>query len=185
MKEIQNNIEDIKDENEKDKITWPKFKKYLSDNLTTVKIVLIVVTLIFLYYVWTSKNAIIQTGGEFEQSGGAGVAVAKAVVKSPFKLVGKVGKGVGKGFGALGKGAKSSARGFDRGLGKMKSGMGKLGKMSPLSGGFTMVFQFINAIFMIFGIVIILILIPTIPIIVFLVISYFICRRKLWDLRTM
>lgn len=180
MEEIQNNK---KDNDEKDKITWPKFKEYLKDNLTTIKIVLIIVTLLFLYYVWVSENTIIQTSGQ--QSGGAGLALAKGLVKSPFKIVGGVGKGVGKGFGVLGKGAKYSAKGFDTGLGKMKSGMGKLGKMSPLSGGFTMVFQFVNAIFMIFGIVIILILIPTIPIIFFLVISYFICRRKLWDLRTM
>jgi hypothetical protein len=56
---------------------------------------------------------------------------------------------------------------------------------SPLSGAFSMMFSFINSLFMIFGIVLILILIPTIPIMVFLVISYYICRRKLWDIRTM
>lgn len=69
--------------------------------------------------------------------------------------------------------------------GKKKGRFGKFGKFSPITGGFNMVFGFVNTLFMIFGIVIILILIPTIPIIVLLIICYYIGRRKLWDLRTM
>jgi hypothetical protein len=118
---------ELNDDNNDDNISWPQIKNYLHQNLTVIKITLIILTLLFIYYIW-------QTPVKHTQMGG---------------------------------------------------GLGKMGKASPISGGFTLVFQFVNNMFMIFGIVIILILIPTIPIIIFLVISYFICRRKLWDLRTM
>lgn len=149
--QIENNqINDNQNESDNNDISWPQIKNYLHQNLTTLKIILILITLLFLYYVWQMPSETIQS-----QSGGA-----------PGRLT-------------------SAMKGFGKGIDKAKGGLGKLSRKSPISGGFTMVFQFINGIFMIFGIVIILILIPTIPVIIFLVISYFICRRKLWDLRTM
>ena len=137
---------ELNDDNNDDNISWPQIKNYLHQNLTVIKITLIILTLLFIYYIW-------QTPVKHTQMGGG-----------PFT---------------------AAAKGFGKGLSKAKGGLGKMGKASPISGGFTLVFQFVNNMFMIFGIVIILILIPTIPIIIFLVISYFICRRKLWDLRTM
>lgn len=74
---------------------------------------------------------------------------------------------------------------YSKGIGRIKGGVGKLSSASPISGAFSIVFSFINTLFMIFGIVIILILIPTLPIMLFLVICYYICRRKIWALRTM
>ena len=59
------------------------------------------------------------------------------------------------------------------------------GGISPITSGFNMVFSLVNSLFMIFGIVLILILIPTLPIIFFLIACYYLCRRQLWDIRTM
>lgn len=70
-------------------------------------------------------------------------------------------------------------------INKVKGGLGRMGKVQLLSGGFTYLFQFINMIFMLVGIVIILVLIPSLPIMFFLLISYFIARQKLWELRTL
>lgn len=70
-------------------------------------------------------------------------------------------------------------------IAKGKSGLSKAGNISPISSAFSVVTSIVSSIFMILGIVLILILVPTIPIMIFLTISYYIMRQKLWVLRTM
>jgi competence protein ComGC len=144
----------IKDE-DKDKITWQTFKNNISNNLTFIKVGLIIISVLFLYYVYNSQKTYKNI-----QSGGAP----------------KLG---------IGKAMQSSVKGLGMGINKTKSGLGRVTRASPLTSGFSILFQFVNGFMMIFGIIIILILIPTIPILIFFAISYFICRRKIWELRTL
>lgn len=74
---------------------------------------------------------------------------------------------------------------YSKGLSGLTGGLQKVGASSPITAAFNVVFSMLSTLFMIFGIVLILILIPTIPIMIFLVICYYICRRKIWALRTM
>ncbi len=82
-------------------------------------------------------------------------------------------------------GASAAIGVYGSAINRVKGGVSNLGKISLLSGGFTYLFQFVNVIFMLIGIVVILILIPSLPIIFFVIISYFIAREKLWQLRTL
>jgi hypothetical protein len=74
---------------------------------------------------------------------------------------------------------------YSKGLDKVTGGLSAVGASSPISAAFNVVFSMISTVMMILGIVVILVLIPTIPIMIFLVICYYICRRKIWALRTM
>jgi hypothetical protein len=158
-----------------DKFTWQTFKKGITNNLTSIKAGLVIISILFLYYVYISQTSqTSQTSYKIIQDGGS----IKSIATTPFKL----GSGMTKKVGSvLQKGSQSLGTGID----KARSGLGKLGKASPLQGGFTILFQFINVFMMIFGIIIILVLIPTIPILIFFAISYYICRRKIWELRTL
>lgn len=144
-----------KDKINDDKITWQTFKNSISNNLTFIKVGLIIISVLFLYYVYISQKPYKNI-----QSGGAP----------------KLG---------IGKAMQSGVTGLGIGINKTKSGLGRITKVSPLNSGFSILFQFVSAFMMIFGIIIIIILIPTIPILIFFAISYFICRRKIWELRTL
>jgi hypothetical protein len=215
MKYMQQEQNDkINDKINDDKFTWQTFKNSISNNLTSIKVGLIIMSFLFLYYVYISQtpHKIIQTGGgaittvaaaPFKLAGGitkgavkGTYGLTKGVVKGTagltkgvFKGTAGLAKGAFKGTSAISKGAGSvlqtGTKGLGAGIDKAKMGLGKLSKVSPLQGGFSILFQFVNVFMMIFGIIIILVIIPTIPILIFFVISYFICRRKIWELRTL
>jgi hypothetical protein len=173
MNKEEINIDKTDDTNNNDTIS-----RYLSDNETIFKTGIIILTFIFLLWVWYSSKP-----SYLKQRGGNPLAALSAVggVGGASKLVG--------GANQLEGIAKKSKGGFlskySKGLDKMKGGLSKVGNKPLLSSGFAYFFQFLNGIFMVIGIILILVLIPTIPIMIFLVISYFICRRKLWEIRTL
>ncbi len=153
-----------------DKSNLDKLKQFVYSNLCLIKTMFALITVLFICWVWYCETGKYKNGNRMlRQYGGAGagaVAMAGAVAGGKSSMGGPIGL-------------------YGSGLNKIKSGMSSIGKVSLLSGGFTYLFQFINVIFMLIGIVVLLILIPSLPIIFFVLISYFIAREKLWQLRTL
>lgn len=155
-------------------------QNFITKYETVIKVSLIIFSVFFMIWVYNTFQPkhynIIQSGGNNDlvaaamKSGDAGATAGKGPDVKPPKGISRRSKMMSK---------------YSKGLSKFKGGLKGVGSKPLISSGFTYFFQFLNALFMIIGIILILVLIPLVPILIFLTISYFIARRKLWTIRTL